>query len=171
MLPISTTHVYCYADRSERQRITDAPEGRLQRLRDTFRDFAEPVGTVLAGLTAPNEVHFDHIEEVVLDRWSTGRILLIGDAAHAMSPNMACGAAMALEDALVLAELIGKMGPTPEVGAHFERRRSERVRWVRLQTDRRDTLRKLPTIARNAFLRFAVSRTYAANYRPLLDLP
>jgi 2-polyprenyl-6-methoxyphenol hydroxylase-like FAD-dependent oxidoreductase len=171
MLPVSATHVYCYADRSEPQPVADPPAERLERLRATFRGFAEPVGTVLAEIQTPNEVHFAAIEDVVLDQWSRGRAVLIGDAAHAMSPNMACGAAMAFEDALVLAELIGEMGLKPAVLPQFERRRASRVRWVREQTDRRDRLRQLPTFARNAFLRFAASRTYAANYRPLLAAP
>jgi len=42
-----------------------------------------------------------------------GRVLLIGDAAHATSPNMAQGAAMALEDALVLAEYLERSDSIP----------------------------------------------------------
>jgi 2-polyprenyl-6-methoxyphenol hydroxylase-like FAD-dependent oxidoreductase len=171
MLPISASHVYCYADRSEPQPVPDPPDGRLKRLRNTFRDFAEPVGTLLAELNTPNEVHFSAIEDVVLDHWSRGRVVLIGDAAHAMSPNMACGAALAFEDALVLAELIDDTGLTPALLPRFEQRRADRVRWVRDQTDRRDRLRRLPAFARNALLRLAASRTYAANYGPLLAAP
>jgi len=45
------------------------------------------------------------IEEIHLDRWVTaGRVVLLGDAAHALSPNMGQGAGMAMEDAAVLAE-------------------------------------------------------------------
>jgi 2-polyprenyl-6-methoxyphenol hydroxylase-like FAD-dependent oxidoreductase len=43
------------------------------------------------------------IEEVALDSWLREHVVLVGDAAHATSPNVAQGAAMALEDALVLA--------------------------------------------------------------------
>ena len=42
---------------------------------------------------------------VELDSWSRGSVLLVGDAAHATSPNMAQGAGMAIEDALVLASV------------------------------------------------------------------
>ena len=38
--------------------------------------------------------------------WGEGRVVLIGDAAHGMSPNMAQGAALAFEDALALASSI-----------------------------------------------------------------
>lgn len=98
-------------------------------------------------------------------------MLLIGDAAHATSPNMACGVAMAVEDAFVLAELVGEEGPAAAVLACFQERRAARVRWVRAQTDRRDRLRGLPAVVRNAFLRLSAERTYQANFRPLLDPP
>jgi 2-polyprenyl-6-methoxyphenol hydroxylase-like FAD-dependent oxidoreductase len=171
LLPVSAGQVYCYADCTRPDPVEDPPEGRLERLRATFRDFAEPVGEVLAALKTSEQVHVAAIEDVVLDQWSRGRVVLIGDAAHAMSPNMACGAAMAFEDALVLGELIGETGPTPAVLQNFEIRRAARVRWVGAQTDLRDRLRRLPTPVRNVVLRFAATRTYGANYRVLLAKP
>lgn len=171
LLPVSHDEVYCYADRRVPHPLADPPQGRLQRLRAAFQDFAEPVREVLAALETPEQVHVAPIEDVVLDQWSRGRVLLIGDAAHAMSPNMACGVALAVEDALVLAELVGEGEPVATVLARFQQRRAARVRWVRAQTDRRDRLRGLPVVVRNAFLRFSAERTYHANYRPLLDLP
>jgi 2-polyprenyl-6-methoxyphenol hydroxylase-like FAD-dependent oxidoreductase len=171
LLPVSAGQVYCYADRTEPRPVVDPPEGRLERLRATFRDFAEPVGEVLAGLETPEQVHVAAIEDISLDEWSRGRVVLIGDAAHAMSPNMACGAAMAFEDALVLSELVGETGPTPAVLPHFEVRRAARVRWVHAQTDRRDRLRRLPTPVRNVVLRLTATHTYRADYRILLAEP
>jgi FAD-dependent urate hydroxylase len=60
-------------------------------------------------------MHVSTIEEVALDRWARERVVLIGDAAHATSPNMAQGAAMALEDALVLTDCLrrSRRSPTP----------------------------------------------------------
>jgi 2-polyprenyl-6-methoxyphenol hydroxylase-like FAD-dependent oxidoreductase len=171
LLPVGGDEVYCYADRIVAQPLADPPPERLERLRTTFHDFAEPVREALAALESPEQVHFAAIEEVLLDQWSRGRVLLIGDAAHAMSPNMACGVAMAVEDALVLAELVGDDGPAAPVLARFQQRRAARVRWVRAQTDRRDRLRGLPVVVRDAFLRFGAERTYDANYRPLLEPP
>jgi 2-polyprenyl-6-methoxyphenol hydroxylase-like FAD-dependent oxidoreductase len=171
LLPVSADEVYCYADRVVPRPIDDPPAGRLDCLRTAFREFPEPVREVLAALHAPEQVHFGAIEDVVPDTWGHGRALLVGDAAHAMSPNMACGVAMGVEDAIVLAELLGEGVAAPAVLARFRERRAARVRWVRAQTDRRDRLRTLPAIVRNAFLRFGVERTYQANYRPLLDPP
>jgi salicylate hydroxylase len=64
--------------------------------------------------------------------WRRGRTVLVGDAAHAMVPFLAQGAAMALEDAVVLASHLGRAGPgdVEAALADFVRARRERVRRV-----------------------------------------
>jgi salicylate hydroxylase len=64
--------------------------------------------------------------------WRRGRTVLIGDAAHAMVPFLAQGAAMAIEDAVVLADHLASAGAdkTEAALAAFERARRERVRRV-----------------------------------------
>jgi 2-polyprenyl-6-methoxyphenol hydroxylase-like FAD-dependent oxidoreductase len=74
----------------------------LDRFRALFSDFAEPVSSILGNLDGFDSIHFAPIEEVITDTWVHRRVVLLGDAAHATSPNMAEGASMALEDALVL---------------------------------------------------------------------
>ena len=77
------------------------------------------------------------LEEVALEApWFRTRTLLIGDAAHASLPHMAQGAAMAVEDAVVLAELAAADLPMEERLAQFMARRYERCRYVQ-QTSRR----------------------------------
>jgi 2-polyprenyl-6-methoxyphenol hydroxylase-like FAD-dependent oxidoreductase len=171
LLPIDGDRAYVYADRVTPRPVADPPEGRIERLRELFRDFAKPVRQVLAEVDTPERLHFAAIEEVVHEPWGRGRVLLIGDAAHAMSPNMACGAAMAFEDSLVLAELIAKEGAASEIVSEFTRRRSARLRWLRRQTDRRDRLRRLSPLVRDVVLRLLADRTYRANYEPLLAPP
>jgi 2-polyprenyl-6-methoxyphenol hydroxylase-like FAD-dependent oxidoreductase len=61
--------------------------------------------------------------------------VLVGDAAHAMSPNMAEGAGMALEDALVLAGTVAAGRPLEE----FEARRRPRVGFVQTAATARGT--------------------------------
>ncbi len=62
-----------------------------------------------------------------LPRWSTGRVVLMGDAAHAVTPHSGQGASMALEDALVLAACLDAE-PAPEAAfGRFERLRRQRV--------------------------------------------
>ena len=116
-------------------------------------------------------MHVGPIEEVALEGWSRGSVLLIGDAAHATSPNMAEGAAMALEDGLVLAEVLASEHDIPRALTTFEVRRGPRTRWVRAQTHRRDRTRGLPPMVRNLVLRRWGRKIFHHNYRPLLELP
>jgi FAD-dependent urate hydroxylase len=99
----------------------------------------------------------------------SGRVVLIGDAAHATSPNMAQGAALALEDALVLADCLHGGQRIPDALSAFEARRRPRTEWVLAQTHRRDRTRYLPTMLRNVVLRTFGRRIFRSNYRPLLD--
>jgi 2-polyprenyl-6-methoxyphenol hydroxylase-like FAD-dependent oxidoreductase len=62
--------------------------------------------------------------------WNRGRVVIIGDAAHSCPPNLAQGAAMALEDAAVLAELLAAASSPRDVWPAFSLRREERVRVV-----------------------------------------
>jgi 2-polyprenyl-6-methoxyphenol hydroxylase-like FAD-dependent oxidoreductase len=62
--------------------------------------------------------------------WHRGRAILIGDAAHATTPHLASGAGLAVEDALVLADLLASDLPLEDALAAFAARRYERCRMV-----------------------------------------
>jgi FAD-dependent urate hydroxylase len=163
-IPIGNGRVYCYCDV-----MSTSGEDRDEDLDRLFSGFAEPVPSLLDSVADRELVHRSTIEEVALDSWVRGRVVLVGDAAHATSPNMAEGAAMALEDALVLAGCLRRLEAIPAALSAFEVRRRPRTDWVRAQTHRRDRTRYLPTAVRNAVLRAVGRRIFRSNYRPLLD--
>lgn len=156
--------VYCYADLN----ANDPAAAAAGDWRHSFADFAEPVPRLLDQAI---EAYFSPIEEVAPPAWKARRVVLVGDAAHATSPNMAQGAAMAVEDALVLAEMLTADQLVEEALAGYEQRRKDRVAWVQEQTHRRDRTRNLPAPIRNLTLRLAAERIFRSNYRPLRDLP
>jgi FAD-dependent urate hydroxylase len=164
-VPVADGRMYCYCDGP----ALDPP----QPLRELLAGYAEPVPTLLDALDRAGDrrgrCHAGPIEEVVLDSWTHGHVVLIGDAAHATSPNMAEGAAMALEDALVLAESLDAAGSIPEALKAYERRRRPRTDWVLRQTHRRDRLRTLSPALRNLILRQLGRHILHANYRPLRE--
>lgn len=170
-VPIGRGRVYCYCDTptegSHRPQSNDV-NGRLAEL---LTGFGSPVPAILDTLGPDCAVHVAPIEEVTLDGWSRGSVLLVGDAAHATSPNMAEGAAMALEDGLVLAEYLASGDGIARATARFQARRTPRTQWVLAQTHRRDRTRNLPPSFRNAVLRRWGQTIFRANYRPLLDPP
>jgi FAD-dependent urate hydroxylase len=170
-LPLDRDRVYCYCDVVS-PGDHDTPErSPAQWLNELFSEFADPAATLLDALDAAADIHVSTIEEVAIDCWAHERVLLIGDAAHATSPNMAQGAAMALEDALVLTHCLRNFPAIPDAIAAFEARRRPRTDWVRAQTHRRDRTRYLPPKIRDNVLRFLGRRIFHANYRPLLDQP
>lgn len=163
MIPIGNDRLYCYCD------VVSSPgEDRHEDLDRLFSGYPEPVPKLVDSVPEPL-AHRSTIEEVALDSWVRGRVVLVGDAAHATSPNMAEGAAMALEDALVLADCLHRHEATPAALAEFEARRRPRTDWVRAQTHRRDRTRYLPTVVRNTVLRAFGRKIFRSNYRPLLD--
>ena len=155
--------VYCYAD------VTASEPERAggQDWRDAFAEFGDPVPRLLE---QGADAYFAPLEEVVPPAWRSGRVVLVGDAAHASSPNMAQGAALAFEDALVLAELLATEPPDRAL-AGYEERRAARVAWVQAQTHRRDRTRSLPPLIRDLTLRLAGERIFRSNYAPLKALP
>ena len=160
-IPIGNGLAYCYCDTGLDRR--DEP------VREVLRDFAEPVPTLLA--SAEGALHGAVVEEVALPAWSHDTVVLVGDAAHATSPNMAEGAAMAFEDAIVLAESLVDASTIRDALAAYEHRRRPRTRWVSAQTHRRDRMRGLAPPLRNLVLRRFGARILRANYRPLHEPP
>jgi 2-polyprenyl-6-methoxyphenol hydroxylase-like FAD-dependent oxidoreductase len=90
------------------------------------------------------------IEWVDLERWHHGRVVLIGDAAHAGPPMMAQGGCMAMEDAWVLAEVLSHAESVESALDRYARRRRPRVDWVQQESRAwaRATASPLPTAMR-----------------------
>jgi 6-hydroxynicotinate 3-monooxygenase len=96
---------------------------------------------------APEVTKWPVFDREAVDRWSGGRIVLLGDACHPLRPYMAAGAAMAIEDAAVLARCIAEFGQddAAESFAWYGANRMPRVRkvqeismantWLRTATD------------------------------------
>lgn len=158
-VPISSDHAYCYVDVG----AADAAAG-LEGLADRF-------GAPVPELSAGKVVHSGPIEEVVLSAWSSGSVLLIGDAAHATTPNMAQGAAMAVEDALVLADVLATSASITGALREYEQRRRPRVERVQQQSLARDRTRGMMPVARDLALRAVGKRLFHANFRGLHAAP
>ena len=102
--------------------------------------------------------------------WYRGRIVLIGDAAHAGPPTLAQGAAMAFEDAVVLGEVLrAAPGDIPGALAAFESRRRPRCEQVRTRTRERDGTQDVPPTERDPMLRSRGQAIFADQYRELVQ--
>jgi salicylate hydroxylase len=126
-------HVVCYATQSGRSLnlvcITKDRNGEPT----PPSDMAETAqGSIRALLRGTGWVAWPLVETAVDGRWHDGKaILLVGDAAHAMSPHAAQAGAMALEDAAVLARLLPeRIGDIPALLTAYDNERRSRVRRV-----------------------------------------
>ena len=152
-------------------RFDDPLEGRLERLRDRFAGFGGPVPAYLAALECDEQLHVAPMEWVEPDRWHTGRVVLIGDAAHADAPNMAEGGCMAMEDAFVLAEELRSADTIESALDLYVARRRPRANWVQEQSRSAAQGWVVSSAVRNAALRERGDQMLHDRYRPLIPGP
>jgi len=115
----------------------DAPAGEVSSASETSKHaealfrayFPQWIG--LLQRTRPQDILRTDISDLQpLKRWSSGRIGLIGDAAHATTPNLGQGGAMAVEDAFVLADAFKEHGLNEVAWKHYEQLRRNKVDWT-----------------------------------------
>ncbi|MGP1358823.1 FAD-dependent oxidoreductase [Roseicyclus sp.] len=107
IMPISEELLYTFGTVAEPEGRHYAPAEWPRLMAERFAEFEGPAAPFLAELGARSEVLYTAVEEVVLPLpWHRGRVVLIGDAAHASTPFMGQGGAMAMQDAVVLAEAL-----------------------------------------------------------------
>jgi 2-polyprenyl-6-methoxyphenol hydroxylase-like FAD-dependent oxidoreductase len=137
IIPLGSGQTYVAAQLFGTNPFELAPVDVVPAVRERFADFASPMVDALARFDDAT-VHFGPAEEIERDQWRAGRVLLVGDAAHACSPTLAQGASMAFEDAVVLADLLDGRAdadvPVDRLLDAFVARREPRARWVRERT-------------------------------------
>jgi 2-polyprenyl-6-methoxyphenol hydroxylase-like FAD-dependent oxidoreductase len=120
---------YWFATANAPEGETDDPSERKAELMRRFSHWHSPIAAVLDATPANAILRNDVYYLDPLPRWSTGRIVLLGDAAHATTPGVGQGAAQALEDAVVLSnELSGAdRGGLGDALARYEASRRPRA--------------------------------------------
>lgn len=108
------------------------PEVLVETLRGLLERFPSPIIRRIASeLSSEHQIIYRPLQQMLLPRpWFKGRVVLIGDAVHATTPHLAAGACIGIEDAMVLAEELGRGSDVGSALAAFEARRWERCRMV-----------------------------------------
>jgi 2-polyprenyl-6-methoxyphenol hydroxylase-like FAD-dependent oxidoreductase len=130
--PVSKTEMYLFVTEPRPTNEHVDPATFATHLRGLLADFPAPtVQAIREQINEQSQIVFRPLEELLMPRpWSTGRVVLIGDTVHATTPHLASGACIGIEDALVLAEELGRAGPVGQALQAFETRRWERCRMV-----------------------------------------
>ncbi|MFD0900399.1 FAD-dependent monooxygenase [Actinomadura sediminis] len=170
--PLADGRVYCYA------MVTGPPDGTggLTDLRRRFAGWHNPVPALLETVEPGAVLRHDTYELPDLDTYATGRVALLGDAAHAMTPNLGQGAGQALEDAVVLARTLeaARTGDTTVVEAlrAYDRIRRPRTQMIARRSRQLGAMAdptRLPPAARDAALRMAPASVFVRSMDPVLS--
>jgi 2-polyprenyl-6-methoxyphenol hydroxylase-like FAD-dependent oxidoreductase len=122
IVPVGPNLIYWVA-------VAKAPAGERdecdprERLRKTFGDWHPPIDDLLANTPADRILRTDLFDRPPIASWTDGRAVLLGDAAHPMTPNLGQGACQAIEDAIVLANAIHRQPTLEKALTHYEHRR------------------------------------------------
>ena len=122
-LPGNRTYVFCSVPLGEWESIR---QNRLQEWLNTWDDFGEPTRSLIRSVTDWSSAVYDELADLRVDRWQRNGVFLLGDAAHAMTPNLGQGANSAMVDALVLVNLLVEAADSQawrEAGRRYEQLR------------------------------------------------
>ncbi len=130
--PTGEDSLYAYIVEDAQDRSGLSPEEQLATVQRLSQAYHGPWDEIRETLTDPSRVNYTWFETHVLPApWNRGRVVLIGDAAHTCPPTIAQGGAQALEDAVVLAELLlDRDVLDQDLWDAFHARRYERARTV-----------------------------------------
>src|SRR4051812_569216 len=128
--PVSQADMYIYLVQNVQGNPRLEPERWPAVMRELLADFGGHIGEVRGTITDPERIVYRPVSSLLLPPpWYKGRVVLIGDAAHTAPPQLASGATIAIEDAIVLAEVLTSM-PADAALERFMARRYERCRIV-----------------------------------------
>lgn len=128
--PCGDGGTYVYASAGSRATRAAVAARDLPALREAWARAYPPAARAFAALPSFEPVLVNHVLRVDCGRWSDGRVVLLGDAAHAMAPNLGQGANSALVDAAVLLDELRRSSSLADALAAYQARRRPAVRWV-----------------------------------------
>lgn len=126
IVPLSNNRVYWFATLNARANDPIMRNASSEDLLHYFKDFHFPIPEILERTRDEQIIWSDIIDLKPIRKFAFERIVLMGDAAHATTPNMGQGACMAIEDAATLANGLMKYSPE-ETFIKFEASRIRRT--------------------------------------------
>ena len=127
MFPLGDQQTYWFGTKQSPAGEQDEDDPREELLK-RFRQLPEPVSTLIRSTSPENLIRHDVFDRPTRFPWGRGRITLLGDAAHAMTPSMGQGGCQAIEDGVVLAHELTKSADVPTSLRAYELRRHRRTK-------------------------------------------
>lgn len=130
LLPISGERVYWFAVRNtDGQAPGPSSDDKAELLR-LFGTWHEPIPQLIESTEPRAILHNDIYDLAPLPTWTSGRVTLLGDAAHATTPNLGQGGCQAIEDAIVLARALRGAEDVHAALTRYERARIDRANLI-----------------------------------------
>lgn len=123
--PTSATTLYAYAVEANRDRASIPPASHADEMRRLTRHYGGFWPEITTHITDAAKVNYTWFDRLLVEgSWHRGRVVLVGDAAHCCPPTLAQGAALSMEDAWVLAQMLTGSDTWDEalLQAYYERR-------------------------------------------------
>jgi len=131
VIPLSEKFMYMFVVTREQPGARYAPADFRKVLTKQLAEFTGLIGKLRDALPADADIVCSPQYEFLLEPvWHKGRIIVAGDAAHLSAPTLTQGAAMALEDAALLAEMLNSDLPLQTAFEQYAARRAPRVKLV-----------------------------------------
>jgi 2-polyprenyl-6-methoxyphenol hydroxylase-like FAD-dependent oxidoreductase len=129
--PVAPDQMYLFYLEAQRQPVWREEGDQHAILAGLLESYGGVLGDIRNGIDRSSQIVCRPLETVFAgESWVFGRVVLIGDAAHATTPQLASGAGMGIEDGLVLAEEVARADDIPCALQHFMSRRYARCRLV-----------------------------------------
>ncbi len=129
IVPLTHEQVYWYATVNAPQQDSRIRSWNRQQLSDNFKTYHGPIPDLLKNTPESSILQNDIDDLQPATRLAYGKVLLIGDAGHATTPNLGQGAALALEDAAWLSQRL--LSNQPDLCfKQFEQARLKRINWI-----------------------------------------
>ena len=128
--PIAPNLVYWFAVMNAPAGGQDQPENVKSTLLSEFSAFSEPMHMLLEATPGANIIRHDLFDLNRLDHWHQHRTCLLGDAAHATTPNMGQGGAQGMEDAYYISQALASDSNPEQAFTAFENRRRTKVDYI-----------------------------------------
>jgi 2-polyprenyl-6-methoxyphenol hydroxylase-like FAD-dependent oxidoreductase len=130
IVPLADNKIYWLACTNAPAQDERMKNFTTQDLYHHFQDFHDPIPTLLHQTRDEELIWNDIIDLKPIDQYAFENIVLIGDTAHATTPNMGQGACQAIEDAVILASEIKKENDIATAFKSFEKRRMKKTHFI-----------------------------------------
>jgi 2-polyprenyl-6-methoxyphenol hydroxylase-like FAD-dependent oxidoreductase len=174
-VPIGNQQIYWFACMNASFNNQKMRNFSVNDLVDNFKNFAGPIPEILRNTSDQQIIWNDIIDLKPIQKYAFGRVALIGDAAHATTPNLGQGACLGIEDAIEIAERIEVNGSNFQKAFHqFEQKRIARATFIVNISERIGKIaqveNKLFAALRNMLFRITPERVNEGQLMKVLNL-